>query len=251
MLAAPMATASTAPGEAPETLTGTVERVVYHDDRTRYTVLRLRVPGHDTLVTAVGRTPGVEAGAEVTVSGAWDVHPTHGRQLSFGSLQVAVPTSRAGIERRLMRYPGVKKVMAARIVQRFGLDALDVIDKQPRRLEEVPGIGPRTLERILEHHATTHGPVAKLEAQLIELEIPPHLAEPIYARYGEESIGMLQRRPYRLVRDVRGIGFTTADRIARGLGLAPDSAERVEAGLLHVLEQAESTDTVRCPSSSW
>ncbi|MEX1363444.1 MAG: ATP-dependent RecD-like DNA helicase [Nannocystaceae bacterium] len=221
-------------------MSGTVERVVYHDDRTRYTVLRLRVPGYDTLVTAVGRTPGVEPGAEITITGTWDEHPTHGRQLSFGAVQVAVPTSRGGIERRLMRYPGIKEVMAQRIVARFGLDTLDILDNQPKRLQEVPGIGKRTLERILEHHATTHGPVAKLEAQLLELEVPAYLAESVYERYGEEALGMVHKQPYRLAREVRGIGFLTADRIARGLGLALDSEERVEAGLLHVLEQAES-----------
>lgn len=225
---------------APETLTGTVERVVYHDPRSRYTVLRLRVVGQDTLVTAVGRTPELEPGAEVTVSGSWEVHPTHGRQLSLASLHVAVPTSRAGIERRLMRYPGVKEVMASRIVARFGTDTLTILDKQPRRLLEVEGIGQKTLERILAHHETTHGPLAQLEAQLIELEVPAYLAQTIHERYGDEALGLLQRRPYRLARDVRGIGFVTADRIARGLGVAADSEERLEAGVLHVLEQAQS-----------
>ncbi|MCA9711542.1 MAG: ATP-dependent RecD-like DNA helicase, partial [Myxococcales bacterium] len=177
---------------------------------------------------------------EVTVTGLWDVHPTHGRQFSFGTMHVAVPTSRGGIERRLMRYPGVKEVMAGRIVARFGLDTLEILDKQPRRLLEVEGIGQRTLDRILEHHATTHGPVARLEAQLLELELPPYLAAAIHDKYGEEALGMLQQRPYRLAREVRGIGFSTADRIARGLGLAPDSDERLDAGLLHVLEQAQA-----------
>ncbi len=224
----------------PETLSGTVERIVYHDARTRYTVMRLRVAGHDTLVTAVGRTPGLEPGAEITVTGTWDVHPTHGRQLTMAALHVAVPTSRSGIERRLMRYPGVKEVMAARIVARFGMDTLAILDKQPRRLLEVEGIGPRTLERILEHHESSNGPLAQLEAQLIELELPPYLAAAIHERYGEEALGILQRRPYRLAREVRGIGFSTADRMARALGLASDSEERIDAGLLHVLEQAES-----------
>ncbi len=228
------------PGATPSSLAGTVERVVYHDERSRYTVMRLRVPDHDTLVTAVGRTPGVESGAEVTLSGVWEVHPTHGRQFTLSSMKVAVPTSRGGIERRLMRYPGVKEVMASRIVARFGMDTLEILDKQPDRLAEVPGVGPRTVERIKDHHATTHGPVSKIEGQLIELEMPPHLAVPIHERYGEEAVGMLQRHPYRLAREVRGIGFTTADRIARGLGLALDSEERLDAGLVHVLEQAES-----------
>src|SRR5690606_20417784 len=134
--------------------------------------------------------------------------------------------------RRLMRYPGVKEVMAARIVARFGMDTLSILDKQPRRLLEVEGIGQKTLERILGHHETTHGPLAQLEAQLIELELPPYLAQAIHDKYGEEGVGMLQQRPYRLAREVRGIGFSTADRIARGLGLAVDSDERLEAGLL-------------------
>lgn len=233
---------------ATETLHGTVERVVYHDERTRYTVLRLRVPGHDTLVTAVGRTPGLEPGAELTVTGTWDTHPTHGRQLSFSSLHVAVPTSRSGIERRLMRYPGIKDVMAARIVARFGLDTLTILDKQPRRLLEVEGIGQKTLERILAHHETTNGPLAQLEAQLIELELPPYLAQAMHERFGDEALVMLQRRPYQLAREVRGIGFVTADRIARGLGLAPDSPERIEAGVLHALEQAESDGHCAVPT---
>lgn len=233
---------------AAETLTGTVERVVYHDERTRYTVLRLRVPGLDTLVTAVGRTPGLEPGAEVTLTGTWDMHPTHGRQLSITSLHVAVPTSRSGIERRLMRYPGIKDVMAARIVARFGMDTLSILDKQPRRLLEVEGIGQKTLERILAHHETTNGPLARLEAMLIELELPPYLAQAMHERYGDDALGMLQARPYRLAREVRGIGFTTADRIARGLGIAPDSDERVEAGLLHALEQAESDGHCAVPT---
>ncbi len=191
---------------APETLTGTVERVVYHDPRSRYTVLRLRVVGQDTLVTAVGRTPELEPGAEVTVSGSWEVHPTHGRQLSLASLHVAVPTSRAGIERRLMRYPGVKEVMASRIVARFGTDTLTILDKQPRRLLEVEGIGQKTLERILAHHETTHGPLAQLEAQLIELEVPAYLAQTIRAAeepllasgrlpWNTASLGALSRKP--------------------------------------------------------
>jgi exodeoxyribonuclease V alpha subunit len=234
--------------QAPESLTGTVERVVYHDPRTRYTVLRLRVPGQDTLVTAVGRTPGLEPGAEVTVTGSWEQHPSHGRQLAIASVHVAVPTSRSGIERRLMRYPGIKEVMASRIVQRFGMDTLSILDKQPRRLLEVEGIGHKTLERILEHHETTNGPVAQIEAQLIELELPPYLAQAVHERYGDEALGMLQRRPYRLARDVRGIGFATADRIARGLGLAVDSDERLEAGVLHALEQAESDGHCAIPT---
>ena len=231
------ASAATTTGEP---LVGTVERVVYHKEDTRYLVMRLRVEGHDTLVTVVGRGMPPEDGAKVELTGAWDVHPQHGRQFRFGTLQVEVPRTPAGIIRRLKRYPGIKETMATRIVARFGIDTLEILDKQPRRLLEVDGIGSKTLERVVEHHAKTGGPLGKLEAQLIELELPPYLAEPIHGRYGEGALQVLRERPYRLTREVRGIGFATADRIARALGLATDSEDRVDAGILHVLESAES-----------
>lgn len=222
-----------------EELRGTVERVVYHDARSRYTVLRLLVPGQDTLVTAVGRLVSIEQGAELTLRGRWDEHPQHGRQFSIVGMSVAVPTTKLGIERRLMRYPGVKAVMAARIVAKFGLDTLTVLEQQPRRLLEVEGIGARTLEKIAGHHAKHSGPMAQLEAQLLELDLPVHLAGAIFDRYGDDGINVLRKHPYRLAREVRGIGFATADRVARALGVEPDSAERLDAGVVHVLEQAE------------
>lgn len=222
-----------------EELQGTVERVVYHDAKSRYTVLRMLVPGHDTLVTAVGRMVSVETGAELTLRGRWDEHPQHGRQFSIVGMTVAVPKTKLGIERRLMRYPGVKAVMASRIVAKFGLDTLSILEQQPRRLLEIDGIGARTLEKIVDHHMTHSGPMAQLEAQLLELDLPVYLANSIFDRYGDDGINVLRKHPYRLAREVRGIGFATADRVARALGIEPDSAERLDAGLMHVLEQAE------------
>lgn len=223
-----------------EILEGFVERVVYHKEDTRYLVLRVRAPGHDTLVTVVGRGVPPEEGAKVEFRGGWDVHPQHGRQFRFGSLQVEMPKTPAGVVRRLMRYPGIKETMAARIVARFGLDTLEILDKQPRRLLEVEGIGAKTLDRVVEHHGKTGGPIGKLEAQLLELDMPPYLADAIHRRYGESAIQTLREQPYKMTREVRGIGFSTADRIARALGLSTDSEDRVDAGILHVLESAES-----------
>ena len=242
-----MAVAAAGGDPSAETLVGTVQRVTYHDPKTRYTVMRLLVQGREELVTAVGRTASIEEGADITVVGQWDVHPTHGRQFAFGHVQVEVPTTLHGIERRLRRYPGVKEVMASRIVARFGMQTLEVLDTQPRRLLEVEGIGQRTLEKILEHHRSHTGPVARLEAQLLELDLPPYLAEAIFDRYGEEGGEILRKQPYRMAREVRGIGFTTADRIARGLGLATDSPDRVDAGILHVMEQARSDGNCALP----
>ena len=228
-------------------LTGTVERVVYHDERTRYTVMRMSVAGRSELVTVVGRTIAPETGAQVTVHGDWDNHPSHGRQLAFTRIVFEVPTTLAGIERRLTRYPGVKDVMAARIVARFGLDTLTVLQDQPRRLLEVEGIGQRTLDKILEYHTNQVGPLALLEAQLLELDLPPYLGRAIFDRFSDDAIMVVRSQPYRLAREVRGIGFTTADRMARALGVAPDSDERVEAGLLHTMEMAESDGNCALP----
>ncbi len=236
----PMSLFDQAVGSDPETLEGAVERVVYHDTQTRYTVLRVQVPGMLELATAVGRSGGVEDGAQLHLEGSWGDHPTHGRQFQFTRMEVAIPTSLDGIKRRLARYPGIRDVMAERILRRFGLDSLDILERTPERMREVEGIGPRTLARILEHHQSQHGPVARLEARLLEFDLPPHLAGPVHDRYGEEAVDILTHRPYRLARDVRGIGFATADRIARAHGVSLESEERVEAGVVHVLERAES-----------
>jgi exodeoxyribonuclease V alpha subunit len=225
---------------AAEQLRGTVERVVYHDERTRWTVLRVAVPGASELVTVVGRTAAPEVGAEAEILGTWSVHPTHGRQFAFERIKVAMPTTIGGIERRLTRYPGVKDVMAARIVARFGLDTLEILEKQPQRLKEVEGIGQRTLEKILDYHKNQVGPLAELENGLLELDLPPHFAKPMFDRYGDDALAVLRTQPYRLAREVRGIGFLTADRMARTLGIATDSPERVDAGMMHALEQAEN-----------
>lgn len=233
--------------DASQTLEGTVERVVYHDERTRYTVLRVSVPGLTELATAVGRASAPEGGASVKLVGTWDTHPSHGRQFSFERIQITVPSTLAGIERRLTRYPGIKDVMAARIVARFGFDTLQVLEQQPRRLLEIEGIGARTLEKIVAHHAEHVGPVAQLEAQLVELDLPAYLGRAIHERFGGDAIAVVRAKPYRLAREVKGIGFATADRMARTLGLAMDSSERIEAGLLHTMELAEQDGNCALP----
>ncbi len=221
-------------------LEGKVSSTVYRNADTRYTVLRVHLPGEVGLTTWVGRAAVIDDGAHVAAAGEWIHHPTHGRQFAFTRLAAKAPTTLPGIQRRLEAYPGVGPELATRIVTRFGLDSLTILDKQPRRLLEVKGIKERTLDGILEFHQTRHGPVAEVENQLLELDLPTWLAEPIVQRYPENPLAMLRERPYRLARDVRGIGFVTADKIARALGIDLESDERVDAGLVHVLDQAES-----------
>lgn len=214
-------------------------RTVFHNDETRYTVLRVQLDGEFSASTMVGRHRGIEEGAKFKAWGQWGSHPTHGEQFDFHRLEVKAPTSELGILRRLTRYPGVREKMAQRIYDAFGQETLTVIETHPQRLLEVEGIGPRTLDRIVAFHASRQGPIVALENRLIELDLPPRLADRIHRRFGDEAKEVLESQPYRLSREVKGIGFATADRLARALGVALDAPERLDAGALHALERAE------------
>ncbi|MCA9683169.1 MAG: hypothetical protein KC457_13300, partial [Myxococcales bacterium] len=120
-----------------EQLEGVVERTVFHSPESRWTVLRVHVQGEPALVTLVGRTMGIEDGADISARGRWIVHPSHGRQFQLEHLTLRRPTTDAQIIARLKTYPGIKDVMAQRIVKRFGTDTLDILDHDPRRLLEV------------------------------------------------------------------------------------------------------------------
>ncbi len=216
-----------------------VVSTVFHGKDTRYTVLRVQMPGEPGLATWVGRSGGVDDGAQVSAAGEWVHHPTHGRQFAFTRLVAKAPTTLPGIVRRLERYPGLGVDKAEKIVAKFGLDTLTILDKQPRRLLEVEGVGPKTLEKLLAFHEARNGPVVEVENQLIELDLPTYLAQAIVDRYQDRALQVMRERPYRLAREVRGIGFLTADKIARALGVDLESDDRVDAGLLYTLEQAE------------
>lgn len=223
-----------------EVLEGVVERMVFHSPDSRWTVLRVHVADEPTLVTFVGRAMDVEEGAEVSAHGRWTVHHTHGRQFQFEALKLRQPTTPAQIVARLKTYPGIKDVMAERIVKRFGADTLEILDRQPRRLLEVTGLGQKTLDSISAYHEERRGPMAELENRLLELEVSPRLSQTLHKRYGDQALAMLEHHPYRLAREVHGIGFTTADKIARALGVDPQSEERVEAGILYALQRAQN-----------
>lgn len=234
------ANAGDSAGAGEQRVDAKVVSTVFHNKDTRYTVLRVQMPGEPGLSTWVGRSGGVDEGAQVSAAGEWAYHPTHGRQFAFTRLIAKAPTTVPGIVRRLERYPGLGADKAEKIVAKFGLDTLTILDKQPRRLLEVEGVGPKTLEKLLAFHEARNGPVVEVENALIELDVPPFLAQAIVDRYQDQSLQVMRERPYRLAREVRGIGFLTADKIARALGVDLESDDRVDAGLLYTLEQAES-----------
>jgi exodeoxyribonuclease V alpha subunit len=227
------------PAVPSEYLHGVVERVTYHADTSGYSVLRLKVAGERDLVTVVGTFATVEAGQALRFRGTWRTHPKHGRQFVAESAQELKPATVLGIERYLGSglIKGIGPKTAAKIVQRFGLETLDIIEQTPERLLEVPSLGAKRVARI-----TAAWEAQKvIKAIMLFLQshgVSPALSAKIYKTYGQEAIEIVTANPYRLAADVYGIGFVTADRIARNVGIAPDSDFRIRAGITYLLQQA-------------
>ena len=236
----------------PDTLVGSVERITYYNEETNYCVLRLRpdqlMLGRDQLLTVVGTMPEVQPGESVRLQGEWMNHPKHGRQFRAEIVTQVRPASAEAIRRYLGSglVKGVGPVTARRIVDHFGAETLDVLDRTPGRLLDVPGVG--------KHRAGLIGQ-AWVEQQHIKevmLFLQGHgissgLAVRIYKQYGEQAIPIVSRDPYRLAADIFGIGFRTADKIAQDLGLPPDSSERIRAGIAFALDTATNDGHVFLP----
>lgn len=222
-----------------ELLSGTVERVTFHNPESGFCVLRVQVRGQRDLVTVVGHAAVVSAGEHVQASGDWVSDRTHGRQFRATYLTSAAPETPQGIERYLasglMR--GVGPHFAKRLVQAFGTQVFEVIEQSPARLRDVPGIGPQRAALIVEGwRAQRH--VREIMVFLHAHGVGTSRAVRIHKTYGSDAIALIREDPYRLARDVRGIGFLSADSIARSLGIEPSAMVRVRAGCSHVLLQA-------------
>ena len=219
-----------------ETLEGTAQSVVFAAPEGGFTVFRLRPAGRRGLVTVTANAPAPLVGQEIALSGEWVQHPRFGEQFRAATLRVSAPTSLAGIERFLASgaIAGVGEAMAHRLVQKFGKETLEIIEKKPSRLTEVAGVGKKTAAKI---HASY---MEKEELREIMLWLEMHgvsgaYAARIFETYSSFAIEVMEKHPYRLARDVAGIGFLTADAIAKSAGIAEDSKERIEAGLGHAL----------------
>jgi len=220
-------------------LEGVVERITYSNDENGYTIARLRPEDGKDLVTIVGNLPSLSVGETLRLEGRWITHPRFGRQFQVERYQVVLPASVEGIRRYLGSglIKGIGPVTAARIVDHFGHETLEVIDREPKRLREVPGLGYRRAEMITRAWEAQKV-IQEVMVFLQSLQISTSLAVRIYKHFGDASPSIVRNEPYRLAREVFGIGFITADKIARNLGVAQDSPERAMAGVLHVLSEA-------------
>ncbi|RMH17087.1 MAG: ATP-dependent RecD-like DNA helicase [Acidobacteria bacterium] len=217
---------------------GVVERVVYSNEENGWSVVRLSLPQRGE-ATAVGHLLGVQPGESVRLEGRWVRDPTYGEQFRAESYLTVEPATLAGIERYLASglIPGIGDKHAAALVRHFGLDALEVIDRQPERLTEVPGIGKVRSRRIRE----AWGEQRAVRDVMIFLQghgVSPRLAAKIFKVYGRDAVRVVKENPYRLAQEVYGIGFQTADRIARDVGLPADDPQRLAAGVIYALRRA-------------
>lgn len=223
----------------PTTLTAEVERVTYENEETSFRVIKVRDLGAEAqgrLLAAVGTFQAVGPGTRVRITGEIVNDPRHGQQLRVESLVPLAPNTLEGLEKYLGSgaFPGMGPGFAKRIVGHFGIDTLKVLDNQPERLNEVPGLGEGRISQIRAGWAAQHG-ISNVMMLLSTHGASPALAARICRHYGDKAASIVQRFPYRLALDVRGIGFKTADRIARSLGIAGDHPERAQAGVIHVL----------------
>src|SRR5215216_6026838 len=228
-----------------DSLSGSVERITFYNPENGYTVLRLRSDSSrgfrstpDNLTTVVGNLPEVSPGEHLRLQGHWDKHPKHGSQFKAEVCEQTLPATVAGIENYLGSglIKGIGPKLAGRIVGRFQEETFDVIEQQPDRLFEVPGIGRDRVQRI----AAAWEEQKQVKEIMVFLHghgVSTNLAVKIYKTYGDAALETVQKNPYQLERDIYGVGFKTADRIAQALGLSAEHPSRIEAGIVFALNE--------------
>ncbi len=231
--------------QATEFLAGQVERVTYHNPENGFAVLRVKARGRREPVVVVGHAAAIVAGEFVQASGTWQNDRRHGVQFRASFLKTAPPTSAEGIARYLGSgmIRGVGPVMAKRLVESLGAAVLDLIEQEPARLETVPGIGPKRLARIRAGWAEQKV-IREIMLFLHGHGVSTARSVRIYKTYGAEAVRVISENPYRLARDIRGIGFKSADLIAARLGIAKTAPIRVAASIGYAL--AEAMDEGHC-----
>lgn len=230
------------------TLRGAVERITYTNPENGYTIARFHADKQFGLITIVGALAEVHPGARLKIEGRWKTHPKYGEQFEIERYVEEMPATVEGIKRYLGSglIKGIGPVMAKRIAEKFGRYTLEVIENDIERLAEVEGIGSKRVKMIAQAWEAQKQ-IKEIMLFLQSHQVSTNLAVKIYKTYGDTAIGVVKNDPYRLARDIFGIGFVTADKIARNIGIAADAPERVAAGIEYTLNQLADEGHVFAP----
>ena len=229
---------------------GLLERVTYHNEESDFVVAKLREKDKRELTTIVGNLSGINPGESLKLTGQWVHNKKFGEQFRVETFEVTIPATLLGIQKYLASglIKGIGPVMSARIVEKFGLDTLEVIEKKPERLSEVEGIGPKRISMIKQAWEEQK----EIKEIMIFLQghgVSASYSAKIYKQYGNQSIAIVRENPYRLARDIYGTGFITADKIAQNLGIDRNSLIRAKAGLVYVMNQLTEEGHVYYPEN--
>ena len=253
-----------------EHLEGTIERITYQNEETGYVIAKLEPKGDPqlkrrrsspsqrfwgqnksalNLVTIVGEMASVNPGENVTLEGYWTTHPEYGHQFKIESYKIVHPSTVEGLRKYLGSglIKGIGPVTASRIVDHFGLETLEVIENDPERLSETPGVGEKRVKMIGKAWQEQRK-VKDVMLFLQSHDVSTGYATKIYKQYGDNAINVVKNNPYQLERDIWGIGFLTADKIARSIGIENDSIERIKAGIRYALNKLSEEGHVYAPS---
>ncbi|MBQ9562859.1 MAG: AAA family ATPase, partial [Lachnospiraceae bacterium] len=226
---------------------GFVEKIVYRNEENGYTVLSLSSQENDE-ITCVGIFPSTPEGTYLEVEGELSVHPVYGEQIRVSAFRIKTPEDAPAMERYLASgvIKGIGATLAGRIVKKFGEDTFRIIEEEPERLSEVKGISDRKAREISEQFEEKR----ELRSAMVFLQgygISNRLAVKIYEKYRDQMYEVMRENPYRLAEDISGVGFKTADEIAKNAGIAPDSEHRVKAGILYTLSEEIGAGNVFLP----
>jgi len=230
-----------------ETLTGYIDRLLFHNQENGFVVFILQLKNKQT-ATVKGFMPALHPGEQVSVQGSWVMHPKFGKQFEAQQCTTQIPTTIIGLKKYLGSglIKGIGPTYGEKLVNYFGEQVLEIIDKQPERLQEIDGIGPKRVEKIIEAWKDQKE-ISHLMVFLQEKGVTPAYATKIYKQYRANAINVILENPYRLAQDIWGIGFKMADQIAQNLSIAPNSIKRIKAGILHIISTTVNDGNLYSP----
>ncbi len=223
----------------PPKVAGTIERITFHNPESGYTVAKLAPEKGRDLVTIIGTFTSPVVGESLICEGTWTRHPEWGPQLSVTRYETVRPSTAAAIEKYLGSglIKGVGKVTAKRIVAMFGTTTFDIIEREPKKMLAVAGLSTKQIESI-QAAWVEQSEIRNIMVYLQSHDVSPLMADKIYKTYKDQAIAVVETNPYRLAYDIWGVGFSSADKIARNLGIALDDPRRIQAGLVYCMNQA-------------